>query len=190
MQCLEYAKPTSIKSTSISPFDEKAFANLNNVLNYPQFQESVVYYTGYKWRSDPHCGVFVNIDYLSCRDNNSKTVLQRRNGLVLLYPRVFVSPNSELYIAIRNAFNQLAQQRGSLWEHFVQRYQSESATFEYAQRFMQDKDAGPRPLTDLIGIWGEGTKQARIFRQYADLIILGDSIIPGTHWRETIEGNS
>jgi hypothetical protein len=140
---------------------------VSRVLSLPKFRaRSVCFYTGYKWRSDPHCGVLVNLDYRLCRRNGERLPTQRSTGLTVLYPRVSLQRDS-----------QTARLLGELPDHvpaglrrlFVTRYGADA----------DEKMEMCLHSAGLFGVWGNATKQARLFRRYADLVVLNDGLVLG-----------
>ena len=74
-----------------------AFADiLPRVLRQEKFKNpALIYYTGYKWRSDPHCGALVNVDYRLCRAKGEKTPKERTTPLIVFYPRISCNPEGK-----------------------------------------------------------------------------------------------
>jgi hypothetical protein len=155
--------------------------DLSSLLSHPVFNRPFYYYTGYQWRSDPHCGVVVNLDYLRCRNAVGRSPTERDSALVVFWPRVFYSVNSKAYQQVDKQLEMLADGRGDMFDLFVRRYGS----YEEAQKRVEQLLGGLTTRRDrrkLIGFWGENTKQSRIFRQYCDLLVLADAVILGNHW--------
>ena len=134
------------------------------------------YYTGYKWRSDPHCGVLVNFDYLRARKRNEFTAEQRRMPLILYYPRIFLSPKSVNVRALAEEVSRVDKPGSEFHELFVQRYGSAEGS-RRASKFLASSKGH-------IAQWKDTTKQSRIFRRYCDFIFLADAILLGNHLRE------
>jgi hypothetical protein len=140
---------------------------VERILALPKFNDhAICFYTGYKWRSDPHCGVLVNIDYRLCRADGERFPENRSTGLVVVYPRISLSRKSET-----------GSQLGRLREH-----QPANFTKLFTDRYgsvADEKIAMCLNSANLFGIWKNSTKQARLFRRYADIVILNDGIVLG-----------
>lgn len=152
---------------------------LDRLVSLPAFEKSMIYYSGYKWRSDPHSGVAVNTDYIFCRTPGGRSTKDREASLVLVYPRVFLDNESQQKLKIDDAISELNNGKGDLYNLFTQRY----STLDE----IETKRSNLLRSSSHIGIWGNGTKQARVFKRYCDLIILGDGVIVGENWREESE---
>jgi hypothetical protein len=126
--------------------------DLDNILSQRIFKSNLVYYTGYEWRSDPHCGVAVLLDLMECI---SKDGSKREKTFILHYPRAFYSSESKAFQNVRKAI-----------------------TEPYKPTSSQLKNE-----LDLVGVWSDRTKQARVFSNYCDLIILSDAILIGNRWQ-------
>lgn len=180
LQCIENAEIAILDShgTLDQPINER----LSDLLSRSIFDTPLIYYSGYKWRSDPQCGVAVNLDYLFCRHPNGLTPRDRDHALILFYPRVFYSRQSTPYTKTVQDIDALFKREGSFYNLFVERYKSAKEADKKINQLLTSN--GQRKATeDLIGVWGDGTKQSRIFRQYCDIVILADAIIVGNHWR-------
>lgn len=151
---------------------------IQSIITYSYFNKNLVYYTGYKWRSDPHSGVAVNTDYIFCRKASGKTTKDREASLVLVYPRVYLQYNSLSKAEIDSSLSELSSDCGDLYDLFMDRYPACD---------LEDKKNNLLRSKDHVGVWSNGTKQARVFKRYCDLIILGDAIIVGENWREESE---
>jgi hypothetical protein len=136
--------------------------------------EGYAFYTGYKWRSDPHCGVAVNIHYTSCRPPNSLKISDRSKALVLFYPRIALQTSSNSHTQVVRDLTDILSPKSKLYSLFDERYVNDDPS---ARRH---KFHG---IKDPLGIWKETTKQARIFRRYCDLIVLSDAILLGDIWK-------
>jgi hypothetical protein len=180
LQCISVAKIEQV--VGISTKLESVAQALEHVLSSPVFNEPLLYYTGYQWRSDPHCGVAVNIDYLYCRSPKGRTPIERDHALVLFYPRIFFSRDSQAYKTIIKDISDLNERRGSFYKLFLDRYGSVGEADRRIDQLLLADDVLKHP-EELIGIWGDGTKQSRIFRQYCDLVVLSDAVILGNHWQ-------
>lgn len=114
-----------------------------------------IYFSGYKWRSDPHCGVAINIYYRKC--------FSARLPLILFYPRISIDPSTTqgLLNEIRNT--------QKLQNLFKERYQSD---FVEKYRTTVSSDS-------LYSTWIGSTKQGRIFLRYCSLIVCNDGIVVG-----------
>ena len=130
---------------------------------------------------DPHCGVLVNLDYVYCRTTELSTINNRKSALVLFWPRVFMNRESAAYKSVKNEIDELTNHRGRLYELFLDRYGSSDEANSKIKQMCFSRDGSKLQTESLIGVWSNGTKQSRIFRQYCDLIILGDSVITGNH---------
>ncbi|WBV43528.1 hypothetical protein [Pseudoroseomonas cervicalis] len=140
---------------------------VNRVLSQPKFRSrSLCFYTGYKWRSDPHCGVLVNLDYRLCRRDGERRPMQRSTGLTVLYPRVSLRRDSRTAHLLGELRNDIPT---GLRQLFVARYGADA----------DEKMEMCLRSAKLFGVWGNGTKQARIFRRYADLVVLNDGLVLG-----------
>ena len=127
---------------------------------------ALVYYTGYKWRSDPHCGVLVNLDYRLCRKLGERMPADRSTGLVVLYPRVSLNPAG----AGRERLNAISSTNaGGLRELFGNRYGTDAPS----------KMAATLRAKNLFSVWNNSSKQARLFRRYADVVVLNDGLVLG-----------
>lgn len=138
------------------------------------------FYTGYKWRSDPHCGVAVNIDYMHCRPNNARAPAGRQGALILFYPRIWLSRESSSYVTVNEDLRRLQVPGSHLYRLFEERYKLEPPGSRQ-ERFAKE-------TSDHVGLWAETTKQARIFRRYCDLIVLSDAVLLGDHWKTAHAG--
>ena len=181
-QCI-LASNIEYLSTSKSVFvkTSQPTKDLSPLLGHSAFDRPFYYYTGYQWRSDPHCGVVVNLDYLRCRNAIGRSPTDRDSALIVFWPRVFYSDKSKAYLRVDEQLEMLASGTGDLFNLFVSRYGSN----EEAQRRVEQLLGGltsRRARKKLIGFWGENTKQSRIFRQYCDLLVLADAVIVGNHW--------
>ena len=176
LRCVEESKIEHVELPSGKIVAASDVRNqLASVLDSPRFKtEGIGYYTGYKWRSDPHCGVAVNTDYVYCRPNNAKTPKERDKALVLFYPRVSLRNTSSSHQAIVDDLKNIQTPRNPMFEHFAKRYAADKP---------EERRETLRKTGHLIGIWRESTKQARIFRRYCDLIVLSDAILLGNHWK-------
>lgn len=161
--------------------DSGAKEDLTSILGRSNFENPFIYYTGYKWRSDPHCGVLVNLDYVYCRTLDQPDISNRKSALVLFWPRVFKSRESAAYKKSVQDLTDLIEHKGALYTEFLARYGSEEDAHAKIRQMCFSRDGRPLSISDMIGVWSNGTKQSRIFRQYCDLIILSDGIITGNH---------
>ncbi len=155
--------------------------DLGSLLDRPVFNRPLYYYTGYQWRSDPHCGVVVNLDYLRCRNDVGRSPIDRDSALVVFWPRVFYSDTSKAYQQINEQLELLANGTGDMFDLFVGRYGSHEEALARVEQLLGGL-TNRRARKKLIGFWGENTKQSRIFRQYCDLLVLADAVIVGNHW--------
>jgi len=144
-----------------------------------QFGEKawLVFYSGYEWRSQPNGGIVVNTEILYCRSEFGKTVRDRNQYLVVVWPRVFWNRSHPRRIALLREL-----------EAFV----DSSQTTRLGQLIVQKRIARGIPLdhpnyvaynADSIGTWAEGGEAGRIYRNYCDLIILNDRVLLGNHWK-------
>lgn len=184
LQCVKTRQIETLEGLDFN--DGQVQQVLAEILDKPVFDQPVVYYTGYQWRSDPHCGVAVNLDYLVCRKPKGLTPKDRVSALVLYWPRIYLNKDSNALHKMSNSLDDLAQFRGELFELFLQRYDSEKKAQKKVQQLLFKRNGERKGIFDLLGIWSETTKQARIFRQYCDLIVLSDGILLGNHWREKL----
>jgi hypothetical protein len=151
----------------ISKSDASFSDTLAKVLNHPKFRnQAMLYYTGYKWRSDPHCGALVNVDYRLCRSKGEKTPKERTTPLIVFYPRISGNKESGLWKVLQKAGPQTTE----LKELFVARYGSATGLTKL-EKCTNSKN--------LFSLWGNSTKQARLFRRYADIVVLNDGLILG-----------
>lgn len=140
---------------------------VGRILALQKFQNGAIcFYTGYKWRSDPHCGVLVNLDYRLCRGVGERFPENRSTGLIVIYPRVSLKRQSETGTKLGQLGN---HQPADFTQLFTNRYDKTAA----------EKIAMCLNSPNLFGIWKNSTKQARLFRRYADLVILNDGIVIG-----------
>lgn len=135
---------------------------------------AMIYYTGYKWRSDPHCGVLVNIDYRLCREPGERSAAQRSTGLVVIYPRVSLNSEGAVWNALRRIS---ADDPGAIEGLFRERYRGE------AEAKLACLDSA-----HLYSLWNNTAKQARLFRRYADVVILNDGLVLGEGLAPVISG--
>jgi hypothetical protein len=146
---------------------EKLIKFVEHLLGHKKFNEgALVYYTGYKWRSDPHCGVLVNMDYRLCRQAGERTPIARSHALVVVYPRISLNQKSQVWASLKAISETDCV---PIKAAFELRYGKESS----------GKLASCIRSNNLFSLWNNRTKQARLFRRYADLLILNDGIIVG-----------
>ncbi len=126
----------------------------------------IVYYSGYKWRSDPHCGVAVNIFYRLCASNPAKPL-----PLILIYPRISIAKSRQTEIEEKMMKTQ------NLKGLFKKRYGE-----EYQNKFIKTISS-----QNLFGTWASETKQGRIFMKYCSLIICNDGFIVGNELARILE---
>ena len=117
----------------------------------------IAYYSGYKWRSDPHCGVAINIYYRECFVNE-----QLAFPLLMIYPRISLMRKSTQQLSDNVSGREFIQL-------FIDRYQS-----DYREKYK--KTVSSRGLYDT---WNVGVKQDRIFRRYCSLVLCHDGIVIG-----------
>jgi hypothetical protein len=153
---------------------------LSEILKSSVFDSSLVYYTGYEWRSDPHCGVAALLELLNCL---AEDAISHSKALVLHWPRVYYSARSAAYNRASAAISTSFDSASHLRRVFVERYGSERADDEI-RKVMLNKRGDLKSVSDLIGVWSDGTKQARVFRDICDLIVLSDAILLGDRWRQ------
>jgi hypothetical protein len=132
------------------------------------------YYTGYKWRSDPHCGVLVNFDYLNAREQNERNASERNRPLVLFYPRIYLNRASPGVLKLQKDIQNATEEGSSFNKLFLERYGAAAASTR-ASMFINGTSGH-------IAQWKDTTKQARIFQRYCDLIFLQDAVIFGHHY--------
>ena len=118
---------------------------------------AIGYFSGYKWRSDPHCGVAINLYYRRCLAGDTEL------PLLLFYPRISISKATT--DALLNEINS----SDALLDLFKSRYPTEFQT-------KYDKTTSSKSL---YHHWVNTTKQARIFSNYCSLIFCNDGIIVG-----------
>ena len=118
---------------------------------------AIGFYSGYKWRSDPHCGVAVNLYYRKCFARDAEL------PLLLFYPRISISK------ATTDALLEEMNSSHALLDLFKSRYPTEFQT-------KYDKTTSSKSL---YHYWVNTTKQARIFQNYCSLIFCNDGIIIG-----------
>lgn len=139
-------------------------------------KEACFYYTGYKWRSDPHCGVLVNIDYLKARPKNEKSAERRDMPLVLYYPRIYLKTDSPNVKRLHHEISRATVEGSEFNKLFMQRYgdiEGQKRANDFLNR-----------TTKRTAKWSDSTKQARIFRRYCDFIFLEDAVLLGTHLKK------
>lgn len=163
---------------TVSKTDNPA-ESISNVLNQKIFKSNLVYYTGYEWRSDPHCGVAVLLDLLECISQDGS---KREKTFILHYPRAFFSTESKSFQDVKKSINEPYKPTSAIYKNYVARYGKQNALTEINKVFL-DKNSQLKDEFDLIGVWSDKTKQARVFRNYCDLIILSDAIILGNRWK-------
>ncbi len=166
-------KPNGQIVRSTSPTIE-----LSDVLSSKVFDNSLVYYTGYEWRSDPHCGVAALLELLHCL---AEDAVSHSKALVLHWPRVYYSSKSTSYRAAYEAITNVENSNSHLRKVFVERYGPVKAG-EEIDKVMLNKAGTIKSASGLIGLWSDGTKQARVFRDICDLIILSDAVLLGNRW--------
>jgi len=179
LACIKNAKLENLNDDEISEYG--IVKDLAHILERDNFENPFIYYSGYKWRSDPHCGVLVNLDYVYCRTLDQSKVDNRKSALILLWPRIFRSRESEAYKKTAQELKDLVDHKGAMYEEFIKRYGSEKEAHAKIRQLCFSRDGRQFAVSELIGIWSNGTKQSRIFRQYCDLIVLSDGIITGNH---------
>lgn len=176
LRCIEESRVQSVELPSgaiVAANNPRA--QLAAVFGSPKFTRAgYLQYTGYKWRSDPHCGVLVNVDYVYCRRNGARTPAEREGALVLFYPRVALRASSNAHAVVEHELEHLLQRGTKLYQLFEERYANDNPGAR-REKFTE--------ITEPIGLWKETTKQARIFRKYCDLIVLSDAILLGNHWK-------
>ena len=118
---------------------------------------AIGYYSGYKWRSDPHCGVAINLYYRKCFVDNTEL------PLLLFYPRISISE-----VTTDNLLKEI-NSSDTLLDLFKSRYPTDFQT-------KYDKTTNSESL---YHHWVNTTKQARIFQNYCSLIFCNDGIILG-----------
>jgi len=140
---------------------------LPKVFAHRKFQNpAMIYYTGYKWRPDPHGGAAVNVDYRICRPNNERTPQARATALIIFYPRISCNPQSPLWQILRDA----GPETPGLAKMFIDRYGPGLGTTKLEKCTHSE---------NLFSLWGNASKQARLFRRCADIVVLNDGIILG-----------
>jgi hypothetical protein len=179
LACIKNAKFEKLNDDEIS--DKGIVQDLASVLARDNFENPFIYYSGYKWRSDPHCGVLVNLDYVYCRTLEQSEVNNRKSALILFWPRIFRSRDSEAYKKTAQELKDLVDHKGAMYDDFIKRYGSEEEAHAKIRQLCFSRDGRQFATSELIGVWSNGTKQSRIFRQYCDLIVLSDGIITGNH---------
>ncbi len=179
LSCINNAKFETLNNERIS--GEGIVSDLAPTLARDNFQNPFIYYTGYKWRSDPHCGVLVNLGYVYCRTLDQATINDRKSALILFWPRVYMSRDSEAYQQTVQQLEELMQHTGAMYDEFLKRYGSAEESHAKIRQLCFSRDGRPLAINEMIGVWSNGTKQSRIFRQYCDLIVLSDGIITGNH---------
>lgn len=120
---------------------------------------SYIYFSGYKWRSDPHCGVAINLFYRECVSEKGQL------PFLLFYPRVSITSD-----AVEGILGDIEEESKSLLGLFKRRYGPAEAPIKY--RSVMDSDS-------LYSQWVKSTKQGRIFLKYCSLIFCNDGIIVG-----------
>jgi hypothetical protein len=142
-------------------------AIIERVMALPKFQKpTLCFYTGYKWRSDPHCGVLVSLDYRLCRAPGERLPQDRSTGLVVIYPRVSLSSESATWQGLKRLG---IERPAALRQLFTQRYGDEA----------DEKIRMCLSSHNLFAVWNNSTKQARLFRRYADIVVLNDGLVLG-----------
>lgn len=124
---------------------------------------SIGYYSGYKWRSDPHCGVAINMRYRLCFQEDEPDL-----PLLLFYPRISIQEASHTKL--------LGPLQESLEAEFEKRYPDNH----------QEKLEKTTSSNNLYSTWNTGVKQDRIFRRYCTLILCNDGIVLGQEARELL----
>lgn len=138
---------------------------LNRLFSIERFQrDSFVYYTGYKWRSDPHCGVLVSLDYRRCRSGEHGP--ERDKALIVLYPRISLDATGQVWEQLKATSSTC---RSRLAPSFEARYGADA----------EIKMDACLQSAKLFSPWSNGTKQARLFRRYADVVVLNDGLVLG-----------
>ncbi|MCE9608499.1 MAG: hypothetical protein K8U03_26745 [Planctomycetia bacterium] len=175
LQCILETDIQFIKSGSvITPVSDKEALVTRLLEAVPGLANGCAfYYTGYKWRSDPHCGVLVNFDYLQARELTEARVLDRQRPLILFYPRIHLRPTSPNVVRVQSRLSNFGQAANPFRQLFAERYGTASADTR-ATDFLNR-------TSDHTAKWTDSTKQARIFQRYCDLIVLQDAVILGHH---------
>ena len=169
LHALQQARVTCVQLPNgrVVALDEEKRARLVEwITSLSKFsRKGVAYYTGYKWRSDPHCGVLVNIDYRLCRNEAGTDPKLRLNPLIVVYPRIALDASGPLWSELDNAAHD-----PRFADLFRRRYPLSEASAKLASVTRSEK---------LYALWGNKTKQSRLFRRYADLVITSDGVVLG-----------
>ncbi|WP_251954540.1 hypothetical protein [Salinibacter ruber] len=139
--------------------DKPKVSNIKNKIRGSEIFDggSIVYYTGYKWRSDPHCGVASNIYHRLCKRSDDTDL-----PLLLYYPRISIGKTESNRLMSNSLVNDLK-------EEFRNRYPQ-----EYEEKFEKKTISN-----NLYAQWNTGVKQDRIFRHYCTIIFCNDGIVIG-----------
>ena len=153
--------------------NHSSFSNiLAKIFSLPKFMNpSCIYYTGYKWRSDPHCGVLVSLDYRLCRKSNEKYQKDRETPLIVFYPRISCNEAS----STSQMLKKIDVDSPELQDLFIKRY-GKSEGISKLKKCLESKH--------LFSMWGNLSKQSRLFRRYADIIVLNDGLVLGNSLSE------
>lgn len=132
---------------------------VNAIVADPMFHHgSIGFYTGYKWRSDPHSGVAANVYYRVCESGTA-----RAKPLIIFYPRVSVLSQSTERLLQSVSFD------SALGRLFTDRYGTAGSS-----KFRKTTSS-----PHLYSTWDTTAKQARIFTKYAALIVCSDGFVLG-----------
>lgn len=139
-------------------------AHLSLVINSAS---PLIYYTGYEWRSDPHSGVLANYFYQNHHGTNPPFV-------VVLYPRISLNHESTV-------FTELSQITWPSVSALLPLYQTRYGT---DASLKMGESLGSK---NLFNVWSNSSKQARVFRWYASIVVLNDGLIIGTPLRQAFD---
>lgn len=170
LHALNISKPSTVQypdGTTELLTDQRLRDLIQWIVRLPRFSKpGTAYYSGYKWRSDPHGGVLVNIDYRLCRLDQPRTI--RSRPLVMVYPRIVLN------------------REGVVWKTLAQVLRDPNFKALFVNRYGKDADAKMAMViasNNFYGVWTNTTKQARLFRRYSDVIILSDGFVLGDSLR-------
>ncbi len=137
-------------------------------------KEWLIYYFGYQWRGEPNGGILANAEIIYCRSPKGKTPAEKDKFLMAWWPRIFWDKDSRYIDLIRKDIRSVNEPRTT---------SKLAEMYRVSQHFQRDKK--PFPVGNIkkeIGVWNENSSVARIWRRFADLILLNDALLLGDTW--------
>lgn len=144
-------------------------------------KDLLIYYFGYQWRGEPNGGILANADFIYCRSPKGKTPAEKDRFLLAWWPRVFWNGGSPIITPIRRDI-ETVNDTGSSSEL--------TKMYRASKHYKKDKKPFPKSAPKkAIGVWNESTSVARIWRRFADLILLNDALLLGERWLQKKDDN-